>query len=627
MPLFPCKSRSLCIDGPLANLSSELEDVPKSPGRFISLVPPPLDEDWESNGCLGLCVSTISQEDADLCAQRQALLCIWPNVNEPQSCTINCPDGSPFTVTIPAGVFVAATVEEANQIAYAYACQQASVRLICLSPLGECSLCVNESAIVGVLGSNVPVGSSWSISGNTPPGMGIVSENGSSAELQGTPTASGNYIFEITVQTPLGDVMSKTVTIAVLAITTTAITAYQTGVPYSFQLSATGGSGDYAWRIVSGTLPDGLVLDPDGLISGTPTNTTTNAVTFQAVDLGCVDPGKEFFTPRIALTTQSVTTIATILGFAEYAGVGITPSVPPKKYKTLTWTGTSEQWGLTWNFSLPCGRAKYEWSGSSTIDLHGNYLSKYVKLFSADCPNPGGSPPVSNNDWPNFLFASGGFPGSNGIPQVFKGYCWAADPDSCPTCDDTLKPIGDVSPNLALDNSDFLGPGNIGATTITATSIATNGGAAFTMMLDPADVQGFPTANVNGITGPWIRLQATDAYSASLSNEFTDAEALSAALVFSSNSKVAEARPRTTGFVSTWTTVNYTLTFSNLLVGEDYVAEVTLRNDNGSIVTVQYDFQAIETTHTIAAAVPTPADGHTIEVRAATVQYNPVVNP
>jgi hypothetical protein len=58
---------------------------------------------------------------------------------------------------------------------------------------------------------------------------------------------------------------------AVLEITTTVLDSFTVGVPYMFQLLAAGGSGSYRWKIVSGTLPPGLVLDASGLIHGTPT--------------------------------------------------------------------------------------------------------------------------------------------------------------------------------------------------------------------------------------------------------------------------------------------------------------------------------------------------------------------
>lgn len=41
--------------------------------------------------------------------------------------------------------------------------------------------------------------------------------------------------------------------------------------PYLQTLSAIGGSGSYIWSVISGSLPDGLSLDPGGVISGTPT--------------------------------------------------------------------------------------------------------------------------------------------------------------------------------------------------------------------------------------------------------------------------------------------------------------------------------------------------------------------
>ena len=40
------------------------------------------------------------------------------------------------------------------------------------------------------------------------------------------------------------------------------------GVPYSFSLTATGGDGNYSWKLLS-DLPEGLSLSPDGTISGT----------------------------------------------------------------------------------------------------------------------------------------------------------------------------------------------------------------------------------------------------------------------------------------------------------------------------------------------------------------------
>lgn len=47
------------------------------------------------------------------------------------------------------------------------------------------------------------------------------------------------------------------------------------GVTYAQTLTATGGDEWYTWSISSGALPDGLILDWSGTISGTPTVTGT----------------------------------------------------------------------------------------------------------------------------------------------------------------------------------------------------------------------------------------------------------------------------------------------------------------------------------------------------------------
>jgi hypothetical protein len=162
----------------------------------------------------------------------------------------------------------------------------------------------------------------------------------------------------------------------------TTLPDYYVGVPYSFQLQASGGSGNYAWQQVSGTLPAGLVLELDGTIHGTPTESIAVALAFGVIDTDCSEINKLFYRPRVSLTGSSTTTIATILGFKEFTPSG---SVPPKKYKRLEWSGTSTQAAETWGGS-DCGLAKYEWSGASQMNVNGSFASYYSKKFYASCP-------------------------------------------------------------------------------------------------------------------------------------------------------------------------------------------------------------------------------------------------
>jgi len=68
-------------------------------------------------------------------------------------------------------------------------------------------------------------------------------------------------------------------------ITTLALPGGVAGQPYSAALSAQGGMKRYAWSIVGGSLPPGLVMNPSGTISGTPCGDAgTWWATFQVAD-------------------------------------------------------------------------------------------------------------------------------------------------------------------------------------------------------------------------------------------------------------------------------------------------------------------------------------------------------
>jgi hypothetical protein len=43
------------------------------------------------------------------------------------------------------------------------------------------------------------------------------------------------------------------------------------GAPYSDTLKASGSNGAYTWKLVDGELPPGMILDPKGIVAGTPT--------------------------------------------------------------------------------------------------------------------------------------------------------------------------------------------------------------------------------------------------------------------------------------------------------------------------------------------------------------------
>ena len=67
-------------------------------------------------------------------------------------------------------------------------------------------------------------------------------------------------------------------------ITTTSLPEGTVGVPYSQTLTATGGDGELVWSIASGSLPTGLDLSGDGVISGTPLAAGSGTVVVRVAD-------------------------------------------------------------------------------------------------------------------------------------------------------------------------------------------------------------------------------------------------------------------------------------------------------------------------------------------------------
>ena len=237
-------------------------------------------------------MSYVSQEDADLCALRQAVLCTTPPGEEiwysaEASCTVTCPDGSgTFTYTVPAGIFVAHTYAEALEKAQTYACNQVSDNRICIGSVQRCAcLGVEYTAVIGLEVARTDL--TWFIVGSLPPGLSLVT-GGGVAVITGTPTVNGTYAFQVTATAPNGSYAVKTMTISVLAITTSALTDFTIGTPYSLQMQAAGGSGNYIWSIATGTLPAGLTMNALGLISGTPTALAIgDTLTFVVTDVTC----------------------------------------------------------------------------------------------------------------------------------------------------------------------------------------------------------------------------------------------------------------------------------------------------------------------------------------------------
>jgi len=127
-----------------------------------------------------------------------------------------------------------------------------------------------------------------------PPGLSLTA-NGA---LQGTPTSTGNYVFVFHVQDSAGHTFARTFTLTVGSASGSIVTSgnpgdLSVGRGVVQQLTAqrlTGGFATYAWSVVEGALPPGVVLLPNAqgsgttLLTGAPSASGTFVYTLRATN-------------------------------------------------------------------------------------------------------------------------------------------------------------------------------------------------------------------------------------------------------------------------------------------------------------------------------------------------------
>jgi len=137
----------------------------------------------------------------------------------------------------------------------------------------------------------------WSISSGTlPAGLSL---DPSTGVIDGTPVTAGTSDFTVMVTDAQPVTASKPFSIEVpptpLTITTPSLPEAVVGTPYSAALQASGGVEPYAWSVSSGTLPDGLSLDPaTGVIDGTSATAGKSDFTVTVADAQPVTATKAF---------------------------------------------------------------------------------------------------------------------------------------------------------------------------------------------------------------------------------------------------------------------------------------------------------------------------------------------
>jgi len=128
---------------------------------------------------------------------------------------------------------------------------------------------------------------SWTIApgqpGKIPSGLSM----SSSGAISGTPGTLGYQEFAVRATDSKGQRFSQTLginTVMPLTVSGSALPTGTIGRSYKSLLGASGGQAPYTWKVVAGTPPSIIGVDPTGAVSGTPTQTGSYGFTVQASD-------------------------------------------------------------------------------------------------------------------------------------------------------------------------------------------------------------------------------------------------------------------------------------------------------------------------------------------------------
>jgi hypothetical protein len=217
-------------------------------------------------------------------------------------------------------------------------------------PAGQAGIPYNQTLSVSPPGSYT-----FSLAtGNLPPGLSLHPTTG---VISGTPVTTGSDTFTIQVQGTGNCVVTQSYTLVVgcpvITINPATLPNGAIGTPYSQQLTAAPVGGNYTFAITSGTLPNGLNLNPaTGVLSGTPTTNSSSTFTVRASGWGRANcTGSQTYTVVVGSGTGCPT--VTLPGSLPSGSVG-------QLYNSSVAASPSGNYSYALTGSLPPGVTLYQ---------------------------------------------------------------------------------------------------------------------------------------------------------------------------------------------------------------------------------------------------------------------------
>jgi hypothetical protein len=210
------------------------------------------------------------------------------------------------------------------------------------------------------------------LSGAFPPGLTLTQLNDHTGLVSGIATEEGTFSVWLAVKDCDNKSAETLFTFEVwgrrFSIATDSLAPAAVGSPYSATLATAGIPSNTTWAVTSGTLPAGLTLSQDGVISGTPTAVGSSTFTVQATGVAKDFTGTRVDSHQYTLNASALT--ANLSRSVAEVGVPLrTAVVASGGQSPYTWSATNVPAGITVGTDGSLSGVPTK-SGAYTLTLH-----------------------------------------------------------------------------------------------------------------------------------------------------------------------------------------------------------------------------------------------------------------